>query len=190
MKAKDAGILSAVLAATCCIGPLLLVAVGLGAGAAFIGRYHWFFLIGGTALLTWAWTKYFLEKPICDCEHKLMHGRGSTFIALLIGSAVVIGFGALNISRYTLASGPVQVQAPTQIASGLNRVVIPMEGVTCVTCEIPVRFALKRIDGVKSVQVNATSKTVTVDYEPAKTNPEQLVAAINSTGFRATLPNK
>jgi len=29
-----------------------------------------------------------------------------------------------------------------------------------------------------------------VDYEPAKANPEQLVAAINSTGYHASLPNK
>jgi copper chaperone CopZ len=53
-----------------------------------------------------------------------------------------------------------------------------------------VRHALRRIDGVKSVQVSAATKAATVEYEPVKTNPEQLVAAINSTGYRASLPNK
>jgi hypothetical protein len=53
MKAKQAGILSALLATTCCIGPLLLVAIGLGSGAAFVGRSHWLFLIAGIAVLTW-----------------------------------------------------------------------------------------------------------------------------------------
>src|SRR5207253_1736304 len=34
------------------------------------------------------------------------------------------------------------------------------------------------------------TKSVTVDYDPAKTNTEQLVAAVNSTGYRASLPDK
>jgi len=72
MKAKQAGILSALLALTCCVGPLVLVAIGLGSGAAFLGRYHWLFLIGGIAVLTWAWAKYLREKTVCDCEHKTM----------------------------------------------------------------------------------------------------------------------
>jgi copper chaperone CopZ len=190
MKAKQAGILSALLASICCAGPLLLVAIGLGSAAAFVGRYHWLFLIGGMAVLAWAWTKYLYEKTICDCGEKPIEGEGSALFTLLIGTLIVLGFASLNIGRYALASAPGSAQAPSQIDSRPNRVVIPVEAVGCVTCEFPLRFALRRIDGVKSAHVSAISKTVTVDYEPAKTNPEQLVAAINSTGFRASLPNK
>src|SRR6266446_10034913 len=106
MKAKQAGILSAILAATCCIGPLLLVAIGIGSGAVFIGRYHWLFLIGGMAVLTWAWAKYFREKTICDCEHQLMAGKRSGLFTLLIATLLVLGFAGLNISRYVFASAP------------------------------------------------------------------------------------
>jgi len=45
MKAKQAGMLAVILGSACCIGPLLLVAIGVGSGAIFIGRYHWFFII-------------------------------------------------------------------------------------------------------------------------------------------------
>jgi len=190
MKAKQAGILSALLASICCAGPLLLVAIGLGSGAAFVGRYHWFFLIGGMAVLTWAWTKYLREKTICDCEHKPMQGRRSAIFTLLIATVIVLGFGSLNISRYVFASAPASAQTQTQLANGLDRVVIPVEGMSCTTCEIAVRHALKRVDGVKSAHVSVATKTATVDYEPAKTNPKQLVVAINSTGYRAALPDK
>jgi len=190
MKAKQAGILSAILASTCCIGPLLLVAIGVGSGAAFVGRYHWFFLIAGMAVLTWAWTKYLRERTICDCEHEPMGGRRSAMLTLLITTVLVVGFAVLNISRYVFASAAVAAQTQTQLANGLNRIVVSVEGLSCVTCEIPVRHALRRIDGVKSAHVSAATKTATVDYEPAKTNPEQMVAAINSTGYRAALPNK
>ena len=190
MKAKQAGILSAILAATCCIGPLLLVAVGMGSGAVLVGRYHWFLLLGGIAVLTWAWAKYLREKALCDCEHKPMEGRRTGMITLLIATLLVLGFAGLNISRYVFASAPVTALTQTQLANGLDRVVIPVDGLSCLACEIPVRHALRKVDGVKSVHVSAATNTATVDYEPAKTNAEQLVAVINATGFRASLPNK
>jgi copper chaperone CopZ len=188
MKAKYAGILSAVLGSICCVGPLLLVALGLGTAAAMIGRYHWLFVTAAIGVLAWAWIKYFREKTRCACEHQAMSGRSLNLPTLLIASAIVLGFAALNISSHLLAEMP---PAPKALdAASLQRAVIPVEGMSCATCEIPVRHALKRIDGVKSAHVSVATKTATVDYEPAKTNPEQLVAAINSTGYRATLPNK
>lgn len=190
MKAKYAGILAAVLGSICCVGPLLLVAIGLGSGAVFVGRYHWSFLIGGIAVLTWAWARYLREKTICDCERKLMERRQSGMFTLLIATLLVLGFAGLNISRYVFASPRVAAPTQTQLANGLKRLVVSVEGLSCVACEIPVRHALRRIDGVKSVDVNAATKTATVDYEPAKANPEQLVVAINSTGYHASLPKK
>ena len=190
MRAKSAGILAAVLGSICCIGPLLLVAIGLGSGAVFVGRYHWFFLIGGIAVLTWAWAKYLRETTICDCEHKPVAGRGSGMFALLVATLLVLGFTGLNLSRYVFASPPIAAPTHAQRANGLDRIVISVEGLSCVACEIPVRHALRRIDGVKSVDVNAATKTATVDYEPTKVNPVQLVAAINSTGYHASPPNK
>src|SRR5215470_3250857 len=180
MKAKQTGIAAAILAVTCCVGPLLLVAVGVGSAAVFVGRYHWFFLIGGIGLLTWAWAKYLREKTVCDCEHKAMSGRRSAMLTLLIATLLVLGFAGLNIRRYVFANASVAAQTQTQLASGLNRIVVSVEGLSCVACQIPVRHALRRIDGVRAVDVNAVTKTATVIYDGRKTNPGQLVAAINS----------
>src|SRR6266446_4563629 len=149
MKVKQAGILSAILASTCCIGPLLLVAIGVGSGAGFVGRYHWLFLIGGIAVLTWAWAKYLREKTVCDCEHKAMGGQRSAIVTLLVTTALVIGFAGLNISRYVFGSVP--LAAEKQLPNGLSRVVVSVDGLSCVACEIPVRHALRRIDGVKAI---------------------------------------
>jgi copper chaperone CopZ len=187
MKAKSAGILAAVLGSICCVGPLLLIAVGLGTGAAVIGRYHWFFVIGAIAVLVWASVKHFREKTRCACEHRPMDGRRISLFTLLVASVIVLAFAGLNVPSYTFGrsspAGPIA-------NANLRRVVIPVEGIWCVACEIPVRNAVKRIDGVAFVHVSGTSKTATVNYDPAKTNPAQLVAAINSTGYQAVLPNK
>lgn len=109
-------------------------------------------------------------------------------ITLLLVTVLVLGFTGLNVTRYVFAGAPASVQ--TQVTNGLNRVVIPVEGMSCATCEIAVRHALRRVDGVKSTQVSAASSSAMVDYEPAKTNPKELVAAINSTGYRSSLPKK
>src|SRR5258705_7330832 len=123
MKAKFAGIFSVLLATTCCVGPLFLVAISLASGEAIVGRYHWLFLIGGIAVLTWAWAKYLREKTVCDCEHKTMQERRSGMFTLLIATVIVLGFGSLNISRYMFASAPPSAQAKAQGANGLSRVV-------------------------------------------------------------------
>lgn len=160
----------------------------VGSGAVFIGRYHWLFIIGAMAVLIWAWAKYLREKTVCACERKPMRGQRSAVLILLITTALVISFAGLNISRYVFGGLP--PAAANQLSNGLSRTVISVEGLSCVACEIPVRHALRKIDGVKSVRVSAGTKTATVEYEPAKTNAEQMVAAINATGYRASRPNK
>jgi copper chaperone CopZ len=190
MKAKWSGTLSVLLASICCVGPLLLIAVGLGAGAAVISRYHWLFIAAAVVVLALAWTKYFREKTSCVCEDKTMQGRRRGTVTLLIATAIVLGFVGMNTSRYSFARTPASAQAQPSLASGMNRIVIPIEGMTCVTCEVGVRYALKSVNGVESARVSAAAKTATVDYDSTKTNPERLVAVINSTGYRATLPHQ
>ncbi|MDQ3621755.1 MAG: hypothetical protein M3463_04600, partial [Verrucomicrobiota bacterium] len=53
--------------------------------AAFFGRYHWFFLLGGLAVLGWAWARYIREKTTYDCEHKAMDSQRVSFFTLLFG---------------------------------------------------------------------------------------------------------
>ena len=116
-----------------------------------------------------------------------MDGRGISLFTLLIASVIVLAFAGLGIRGYAFAGSP----PATPIANAnLRRVVIPVDGIWCVACEIPVRHALKKIDGVAAVQVSGAGKSATVDYDPEKTSPAQLVAAINSTGYQAVLPNK
>ena len=61
---------------------------------------------------------------------------------------------------------------------------------SCATCEIAVRNALKRVDGVVSASVSVATNSATIDFDPRKTNPDKLVAAVNSTGYRGSLRRK
>jgi Cu/Ag efflux protein CusF len=46
---------------------------------------------------------------------------------------------------------------------------------------------LERLDGVVRADVSFEEKAATVQYNPAKVTPEQMIEAINSIGFRASL---
>ncbi|MBA3833516.1 MAG: cation transporter [Chthoniobacterales bacterium] len=187
MRAGRFGILSAVLASVCCIGRLLLVAIGLGSGAAFFGRYYWLFLIGGLGLLTWAWAKYLQEKTVCDCEHTTIQSRRRGMFTLLVATVIVLGFAGLNVSQYVSASSPASTQKPA-VADRLSRVVIPVEGMSCATCGIAVRRALSHVPGVKVASVSIASKTAEVDFDPKQTTTANLISAINATGYEASAP--
>jgi len=46
---------------------------------------------------------------------------------------------------------------------------------------------LERLDGVVHADVSLEEKTATVQYDPSRVTPEQMIAAVNGIGFRATL---
>src|SRR5436190_4636769 len=59
---------------------------------------------------------------------------------------------------------------------------------TCAACQATVRRALTKAPGVSKAAVNLMTNEATVDYDPAATDPQALVAAINDTGYVSHLP--
>ena len=59
---------------------------------------------------------------------------------------------------------------------------------TCAACQANVQRALTAAPGVAKAAVNLMTHEATVHYDPAATSPEQLVAAINDTGYVSHLP--
>jgi Cu+-exporting ATPase len=68
------------------------------------------------------------------------------------------------------------------------KVTLPVEGMTCAACQATVQRALTNAPGVTKAAVNLMMHEATVHFDPAATNPSQLVAAINDTGYVSRLP--
>jgi len=187
MKAKNLGIFSALFASICCLGPLILVLVGLGSLGigAFLGRYHWLFLGGGILLIILAWSYYFKEKRACDLKACQMENKRMTQIILLFATLIVIFFVGLNLYTYF---GKSFNAAKTATITNTKTLVIPVEGMTCLTCEITVASALKKLKGVISASVSAKEKAAKVIYDPNKTDINRLIETINKTGYKASMP--
>jgi Cu+-exporting ATPase len=64
---------------------------------------------------------------------------------------------------------------------------LPIAGMTCASCAARVEKQLNGLDGVAAT-VNYATERATVDYDAAAIDPEALVAAVESAGYQAQLP--
>ena len=187
MRAEKLGFISVFTASLCCVGPVLLAVLGLGGlgAGAFIGTYHWYFIGGAAGLLGIAWYSYLREKRRCETERCEMVGGKLTRITLPLATVAVVAFFGLNLYTYAGNEGPSLVSA----AYG-ETATIPVEGMTCYSCTVHVESSLQDIDGVGEVKASVPNKSVTVNYDPKKISVQQLVEAVNKTGYRASLPDR
>ena len=57
-----------------------------------------------------------------------------------------------------------------------------VDGMTCGTCALSIKIALKKLDGVVDVEVSYKKKEAKVFYEEGKVTVEQVVKAIKNVG--------
>ena len=67
----------------------------------------------------------------------------------------------------------------------LQRVRLRIVGVRCSTCILPVRRALEKAEGVKSVGANYMTDLILVDYDEKTTNEAKILALIKKVGYEA-----
>jgi Cu+-exporting ATPase len=63
---------------------------------------------------------------------------------------------------------------------------LAVTGMTCASCSARIEKRLNRLDGVAAT-VNFATETASVDFDPAVRTPHDLIAAVESIGYGATL---
>jgi copper chaperone CopZ len=104
--------------------------------------------------------------------------------------AVLIAACALGITAVSAAGAAGNAPQAAQASAGDSKVTIPVEGLTCASCSLAVRRALKKMDGVKSIEPGPQENEAVITYDASKVRPEQFVEAINNLGFKAGTPIK
>ena len=61
--------------------------------------------------------------------------------------------------------------------------IFPVVGMMCAVCSNTVEKTLQGLPGVKSAEVNFAAANVTVSWDPAVTDPEEMARAVDSAGF-------
>ena len=71
------------------------------------------------------------------------------------------------------------------LAAEPRTVTLGVEHMTCAACPITVRKALSHVAGVSASTVDMQAHTATVTFDPTRTTPEALAAAVSQAGHRA-----
>lgn len=97
-------------------------------------------------------------------------------------------------SPQSSAAGAVPVAQATQIAvpsarraAAVDTVVLHVEGMDCGGCTVAVRRVLQRLDGVSKAEVSYEQKRAVVTFDPAKVTTAQMIAAIATLKYTATV---
>ena len=73
-------------------------------------------------------------------------------------------------------------------APATERVELPIAGMTCASCANRIERKLNQLEGVEA-SVNYATEKASVAFDPASASPEELVAAVEATGYQAVLPD-
>jgi Cu+-exporting ATPase len=65
-----------------------------------------------------------------------------------------------------------------------QKVILPVQGMSCASCGSRVQKALNQVPGVIHATVNFATEKAAVDYIPSQIGVEDLAAAIASAGYR------
>jgi mercuric ion binding protein len=66
-------------------------------------------------------------------------------------------------------------------------VTLTVPGMTCATCPITVKTALKRVKGVEKVEASLERKEAVVTFDDTKTNVQALTKATTDAGYPSTV---
>ena len=181
------GILAAVLASSCCIGPLILAAIGMS-GVGFIApvaKYRPVFIGFTFALIGVAYYFTYGRKKKTCCPEEGPKRRWAQEISLWVITAVAVGLVAFPYARGYFRDGSTEKAI---LKDNLKVVTLYVEGMTCASCAKTVRSTLSEVEGVKVVRVQLEGGEVTVGFENGVglLSSSELLAALEKKGYKGT----
>lgn len=84
---------------------------------------------------------------------------------------------------FALTVALVALTSPAEAAT--RQITLAVDNMSCVTCPITVKAALKRVPGVRKATVDFKSKLAVVSFDDTKTNAKALAKASADVGFPA-----
>jgi mercuric ion binding protein len=81
----------------------------------------------------------------------------------------------------------ISMAAPSLAMAAETSMTLDVKNMTCATCPVAVKIAIKRVGGVKDVKVYFDKKIAVVVFDDAVTNAGAIALASTNAGFAATI---
>ena len=108
----------------------------------------------------------------------------------LIAAAVVITVAIVAVRSRTPERNQVREVGSQVVAVRSQMVTLKVPKMDCAGCEVGVRIAASKVDGVKDVKTDSDKRTAEVTFDPSKTTAQAIASAITKgTGFDTEVPH-
>lgn len=176
---------AALLASSCCIGPLVLAGLGLGAVgvAGALERFRPLFIVIALAILGVGFYLTYRKRPT-ECQDGVCTSRASSRwgrIALWIVAVVVL------VILFFPNWSPVLLGTKSGNIVDANAITLTVTGMTCAGCAINVQRALEGVPGVSSASVELDAGLATVRPVSESLETDSLLAAVRRAGYNASI---
>lgn len=196
-KSLKAAIITAVLASICCVGPLVLLALGIS--GAWIGNlsalepYRPFFMLITALFLGYAFYKIYRKPKAEECEPGSYCANPKSdkinkislwTVTLIVVVLFSIPYLAKDISQ---RGNQTNITTDTGQTVNLETVVLSVPGMHCASCPLTVRTSLEKVKGVNKAEVLYEQRLAIVKFDPSQTKVEDLIAATTNAGYPSTI---
>jgi len=190
-KSKTAaytGLFAAIAASSCCIPPVIALIAGIGGSAsslAWVEPFRPYLILLAVIAIGYAWYNYLKPKTKDDCgcgiEKPKWYQTKGFLIGITLFSIVSISFPYYAHIFYPNNKKEIIVVNE----SNIENTTIPIEGMTCDACQNHVNHAINQLPGIINVESSYNKANTTVSFDKSKTNINDIINAINSTGYKA-----
>ncbi|MBZ0252566.1 MAG: cation transporter [Candidatus Methylomirabilis sp.] len=180
-------IASAAAASVCCLGPLVLLA--LGVSGAWIGTlsafepYRPLFVVVTACLLAVAFHRVYRKPKAEACAPGTYCVNAKAERINKVSLWTVTALAAAMLAAPSLL-GRSAVGAGAEPPSGaLRAVTLDMTGMTCGACAVTTKKALEGVEGVRSADVTLEPPRAVVVYDSGRVAVENIVRATTNAGY-------
>lgn len=179
------GVIAAVIASLCCIGPVIVVFLGVGSIAAFsVFEAYRSYLIGLTVAFiglafyfTYRKREIKCEDGTCKIESASKWAKTGVWSATIL-TILAIGFPYLGFAPQSAVNKTVDSTAI---------VTLNISGMDCKACAAGMEGSLAGMKGVRKAKVDFENGKATLEYDAKIVKPTAFVDRVNENGFTATI---
>ena len=195
-RGLSGAIIAAIAASICCVGPLVLL--GLGVSGAWVSSltalepFRPYFMGVTFIFLAYAFYRIYRKPKAEDCAPGSYCANPKSDkinkITLWISTIFIIALLATPYIAETLAAreNAAADRLSEQLAN-LKEVTLDVPDMHCPSCPFTVQKSLKALDGVVSAKATLEDKKTKVIYTPSKVTIDQLIKATTNAGYPSTV---
>ena len=89
----------------------------------------------------------------------------------------------MKTRKFLLTGAFVALLSTNSFAGESQSVTLDVKDMTCASCPLTVKQALKKVSGVTEVHVDFKAQSAQVKFDPEKTQPDQLAKVVTDIGY-------